>query len=339
MTINDGGIILADNNLVARTQHLDGCLLQLQTCIFADYQTTCQGSDILKHCLTTVAKARSLNSTDLELCTQTVHNQSSQSLTLNILGNYQQRTAALNGRLQDRKEVLQIANLLVIDKDVRILHHTLHLLCIGNKVSREVTAVELHTFYYTNGSLTALSLFNSDNTVLANLLHGISQKFTNLRIVVGAYSSHLLYLLVVVAYLLSLLLDVSNNSSSSLVDTTLQIHRVGTGSNVLQTFAYNSLSQYGSCCGSVTCIVTSLAGNTLNQLGTCILEGVCQLHFLSNCYTVLCDLRSTELLLYDNVTSLGTQCNLNGICQTVNALLHLLTSVNIVFNIFSHNFI
>ena len=337
MTVNDGGVIFADNNLVARAEHLDGSLLQFQTCILADYQTTCQGSDILQHSLATVTKARSLDSTDLQLCTQTVYNQCGQCLAIYILGNNQQRTTALNGGFQDRKEVLQVADLLVIYKNVRILHYTLHLLGICYEVGRQITTVELHTFYNTDGSVTALSFFDGDNTVLANLLHGVSQKLTNLGVVVGTNGSNLLNLLIVVTYLLCLLLNVGNNGSGSLVDTTLQVHGVGACSNVFQTFTYDSLSQYGSGCCSVTGIVTSLAGNTLYQLSTCILEGVCQLDFLSNCYTILGNLRCTKLLLDNHITTLGAQCNLNGICQTVNALLHLLASVNIVFNIFSHN--
>ena len=134
MTVYDGGVVLADDHLVAGAQHLDGSLLQLQTCVLADYQTACQDGDILQHGLSAVAKARSLHGANLQLAAQTVHHKCGQSLAIHVLGNHQQGSAALYSRLQDGQEVLQVAYLLVIDEDVGVLHHALHLLGVGHEV-------------------------------------------------------------------------------------------------------------------------------------------------------------------------------------------------------------
>ena len=80
---------------------------------------------------------------------------------------------------------------------------------------------------------------DSDDTILRNLAHCVSQEFTNLSIIVGRNSSHLLNLIIVVIYLLSMFLDEGNDSSYSLVNTTLQVHWVCTCSNVLQALCYD----------------------------------------------------------------------------------------------------
>ena len=339
MTIDDGSVVLAYGNLVGSTQHLDGSLLQLQASLLADYETAGQCSDVLKHSLSAVAEAGSLNGTDLQLAAQTVHNKGGQSLSLNVLGNNQEGTASLYSRFQNGQEVLQVADLLVIDEDVGVLHLALHLLGVGYEVGREVATVELHALYHTDGGVSALCLLNGDNAIFAHLLHSICQELANLGVVVGADGSNLLNLLIVVAHNLSHVLDFCNNGSNGLVDTALQVHGVGTSCHVLQTFANDSLSQYGSSGCTITSIIASLGSHALHQLCTSILEGVCQLNLLCHSNTVLGDVGSTELLLDDNVAALGTESYLYCICQTVHALLHQVASLYVEFNVFCHSFI
>ena len=105
--------------------------------------------------------------------------------------------------------------------------------------------------------ITALALLDGDHTILRYLAHCFSQQLTDFLIVVGRNGSHLLDLVVVVAYLLSTLGDVLSHSLHSLVDTTLQIHRISTSSDVLQTLANDSLGENGSSCCTITCIITS----------------------------------------------------------------------------------
>ena len=336
MTAGDGGVVLADNDLVGRTQHIHGSLGQGETRVLADDETTRQYGDVLQHSLAAVTETGSLHGTYLQLGAQTVHYQSRQCLALYILSNDEERTAALYGRFQDGQEILEVGNLLVIDEDIGILHDTLHLLGVSNEIGREITAVELHTLYHTDGGVAALGLLDGDDTVLADLLHGIGQELANLGVVVGTHSSHLLDLLVVVTHLLGLCLDVLHDSLDGLVDTALQIHGIGTGGDILQSLAYDGLSQYGSRGGTVAGIVTRLAGHALHELCTCILEGVCQFYFLGHGDTVLGDVGSTELLLDDDVASLGTQGDLYCVSQLIYALLHLLAGVNIEFDIFCH---
>ena len=143
----------------------------------------------------------------------------------------------------------------------------------------------------------ALALLDGDDAILRNLAEGLSQQLTDLLVVVGRNGSHLLNLIVVVAHLLSALGDVLRHGLHSLVDTTLQVHRIGTSGNILQTLSNDSLGEDGSCCGTITSIVARLRSYALHELSTCVLELVLQLDFLSNGNTVLGNLGSTELLL------------------------------------------
>ena len=183
----------------------------------------------------------------------------------------------------------------------------------------------------------ALALLDSDNAVLRYLAHSVSQQLTYFRIVVCADSSNLLYLVIVVVNLLSVVLDIFNNGSNGLVDTTLQVHRVCTCCNVLQSFSNNSLCKDSCCCCTVTCIVTSLACNALNKLCACVLKAVLKLNFLCYGHTVFCYLRSTEFFLNNNVAAFRTECHFHCICQLVNASLQEFAGVCIEFYFFSHD--
>ena len=337
MTVNDGRVILRDSHLVASTQHFDGSLLQLQALLFADDHTARQHGNIFQHGLATVAEARSFHGTNLQLATQTVHHQSSQRLAVYVFGNHQQRATALHCRFEDRQEILQVGNLLVVNQDVRILHHALHLLRIGHEISRQVATVELHAFHHTDSSVASLGFFDGNHTVLADFLHGFGQKFPDFRVIIGTDGSHLFYLVVIIAHLFSLAFDVLYDFGHGLVDTAFQVHRVRTGSHVLQAHAHNTLRQYGSRGRSVTGIVTRFAGHALDQLRTCVFKRIGQLDLLGYGHTVFRNMRRTEFLFDNDVTSFRAESNLYRIGQLVHAVLHQFTGFYVEFNIFCHD--
>ena len=336
MAVNDGRVVLRNCHLIASAEHFDSGLFELETCVFANHNTACQDGNILEHSLATVSEAWSLDCTNLELSAKAVHDECCKSLAINIFCNDEQGTTTLNCGFEDGQEVLQVRNLLVVDEDVGVLHHALHLFRIGHKVSAQIAAVKLHAFHNTDCCVTTLGFFDGDDAVLAYFLHGISKELADFRVVVGAYGSHLFNLMIVGSNGFRLLFDALDDSSDCLVNTALQVHWIGTCSHVLQAFAYDSLSQYGCCGCSVACIVASLACHALNELCTSVLESVCELHFFSDCDAILSDLRSAELLLDDNVATLRTESHLDCICQLVNALLHHIAGFEVKFNIFCH---
>ena len=129
-----------------------------------------------------------------------------------------------------------------------------------------------------------------------------------------------------------MLLDVVDNSLHGLVDTTLQVHRVGTSGDILQTYVDDALSQNGSSCGAVTGIVARLRSHALEELCASILE----LHLFGHGHAVLGDLRSTKLLLDNHVATFRAEGYLYCICQLIHAVLQQVAGIHIEFNIFCH---
>ena len=220
-----------------------------------------------------------------------------------------------------------------------MFHYTFHLFSICYEVSRQVTTVELHTFYYTDCSVSTFSFFDSDNTVFRNFAHCICNQFTDNRVVVCRDSSHLFNLVVVIAYSFSLSFNRFYYFSHSLVDTTFQIHWVCTCSNVLQTNTNDSLSQNSCSSCTITGIIASFRSNRFNQLCTCVLESIRQFDFFCYSHTVFSDVRSTEFLFDDNITSFRAQCYFHCVSQFVYTFFQLIASVNVEENIFCHNFL
>ncbi len=263
-TVDDGGILLADGDRLGRTEHLDRSLLQTDTFLLGDHGTTGQDGYIFQHLFAAVAEARRLDGTDLELRTQTVDNERRECFAIYVLSDDEQRTTTLYGRLQYGQQFLEVGDLLVVDQDIRFLHLHLHGLGVGHEVGADIAAVELHTLNDVDGGVHTLGLADGDDAVLRYFAHGVSDQATDLSVVVGADSSHLLDFVEVVANDNSVFLDLAHYGRDSLVDTALEVHRIGSGGNVLEAYAYDSLCQYGSRGGTITGLIAGLGGYLLD---------------------------------------------------------------------------
>ena len=86
-TANQNGVFLVDNCLANMTEHFQCCILQFHIQILGDHLCTSQDCDILKHFLSSVAKARSLDCCTLECATQVVQNDGGQCFAFNVFCN------------------------------------------------------------------------------------------------------------------------------------------------------------------------------------------------------------------------------------------------------------
>ena len=336
--IYDGGVFLADGNLLGLTEHSEGGLLEGETLLLADDHAAGEGGDIFKHSLAAVAEAGSLDSANLKARLQTVNDEGGESFGINILSDDEQGTACLYGRFEDGEEILEVGNLLVVDKDVGILHLALHLLGIGDEIGGEIATIELHTFHGLEYSVATLGILNGNDAVDADGTHTVGNEFTYFWVVVGGDSSHLLNLGIVVADFFALGLDVLHDSTDGEVDAALDVEGVGTCCHILHTLGKDSLGEDGGGGGAVAGIVASLGGNALDELRTGILKGVFKFDFLGHADTVLGDARGTELLIDYYIASLGTEGYLDGVGQLVGTRTQLLASICTVFDIFCHFF-
>ena len=91
--------------------------------------------------MSTVAKARGLDGAGVERAAELVDDQRREGLTVDVLGEDQQRLAGAGDLLEQRQEVLHVRDLLLVDEDVAVVEDRLHALRIGDEVGRQVAAV------------------------------------------------------------------------------------------------------------------------------------------------------------------------------------------------------
>ena len=230
--------------------------------------------------------------------------------------------------------ILEVGNLLVIEQDVGALHNAFHLLGIGDEVRRDKAAVKLHTLDDVNSGFGTLGLVYGDDAFLLDFLHSLGNKLTDSFVIIGRYASYVFDFFEVIAYGLCHLLDAFDHGGYGLINTALKVHRIGTGSDVLQADIDNSLSQYGGGGGAVAGIVTGLGSDFLDKLCAHILHRLFQLDFTSYGDTILSDMRRTEFFVNDDVATFRAECNLDGVGQYVHAFLELFASLCIEFDFF-----
>ncbi len=336
VAVHDGGVLLVHSHAVCMAEILKSGLVKLHALFFGNHSAACEDSNILEHFLAAVAEAGSLYSANLERAAQAVHNECCERVLVDVFSHDKQRASALCCRFENRKNVLEVRYFLVVDKDQRAVHHALHLLCVGNEVGRDVATVELHAFNHLDSGFGALGLVHCDYSFLLHLLHSLGNESAYGFVVIGRHASHVFDFLEVVAHFLSHRAYACHNGSHSLVDTALEVHRVGTGSNVLKAYGYDSLSEHGGGGCSVAGIVAGLGGNFLHKLCAHVAERLFKLYLAGNAHTVLGDMGSAELLAYDNVAAFRAEGDLNGVGKSVDTLFELFASLDIEFNVFCH---
>ena len=142
--VDDRRVVLVDAHLLGPAEHVERDVLELDAEILADHLTAGQDGEVLEHRLAPIAKARRLHRRDLEAAAQLVDDERRQRLALDVLGDDQQRVAALHHRFEQRQDRLETGQLLLEQQDVRVVELADHLLGIGDEVGREIAAVELH---------------------------------------------------------------------------------------------------------------------------------------------------------------------------------------------------
>ena len=97
--IDNRGVVLVNINAFGTAQHVEGNILEFNTKILRDNLTTSENGDIGQHGLSSVAKARGLDSRNLKASPQAVYDEGGKRFTFDILSNDQQWLTGLNNRL------------------------------------------------------------------------------------------------------------------------------------------------------------------------------------------------------------------------------------------------
>ncbi len=182
---DDGRVVLVDRDALGPAQVLQPDAFQLDAGLFHDRLAAGQDGDVFEHGLAAIAEARRLHRAGVQRAAQLVDHQRGQRFAFDVLGDDQQRLAGARDLLEQRQQVLHVADLLLVDQDVRVLEHHFHPLGIGDEVGREVAAVELHALDHVQLGGHGLGLFDRDDAVLADLLHRLGDDVADGRVAVG----------------------------------------------------------------------------------------------------------------------------------------------------------
>ncbi|KAJ0166013.1 hypothetical protein CTA2_9100 [Colletotrichum tanaceti] len=275
LAVQEDGVLLGDGDRASGAEHVGGGLLELDVKLVAEDGSVGEDSQVAEDGLAVVTEAGGLDGSNLELAAELVENADGESLTLNVLGNDDQRASHLGGSLKSGDDVLDGGDLLLGEEDEGLLELNLLRLGVGDEVGRDEAAVEAHTLGNLKLVNQGLALLDGDDTLLANLLHGVGDQATDLLVTVGRNGGDLGNLLAGGDISL-VLLEVLDDGIDGSLDTTAQVHGVAAGGDVLDGLGEDGTGQNGSGCGTVTGGLVGLGGDVLEQLGSQVLELVLQ---------------------------------------------------------------
>src|SRR5664280_2827348 len=334
-TLDDGRVVLGDNDLARSPELVELGGVELESDLLGDDLATGEDGDVAEHGLATVTEARRLDGDDAQGATDVVHHQGREGLALDVLGDDEDGLAGLAYLVQQRDEVLDAADLGVDDQDVRVLQDSLHALCVGDEVRRDVALVEAHALGQLELQTEGLALLDRDDAFLADLVHGLGDHLADLSVSGRdrGGGSNLLLGLDLLGHGQQLVRD----GRDGLLDATLERHRVCAGSNVAQTLAHHRLGQDGRRGGAVTGHVVGLLGNFLDQLCADLLVRILELDLLGDAHAIVGDGGRTPLFLKDDVAALRSEGHLDGVGEDVHSPLETAASLLIESDDFGHS--
>src|SRR5207249_3073024 len=293
---HDGGVLLVNGDAFGTAEVFELDVLELDAEVFADQTPAGQHGDVFEHRLTTVAEAGRFHRADLQCATQFVYDQGRERFAFHVLRNDEERPASFRDFLEQRKQVLQARDFLLVNENVRIFEHGFHRLRVGHEIGRQITFVELHALDHFQRGLDRFGFLDRDRAVLANFVHRVGNDLADRLVPVGRNGRDLCDL-GAIADFLGEFLQFLDDCIDTFHDAALQRSRVRAGSDVAQTFAVNGFRKNGRRGRAVTRDVRSFGSDFANELRTHIFIRVFQLDLFRDRHAVLGDRRAAEFLV------------------------------------------
>ena len=311
-SLDHRGVLSVDDDLADGAELIDGDVFELDAEVLEDGLAAGQHGDVFHLGLAAVAVAGGLDGGDLENASELVDDQGRQSLTLDILGDDQQRLSRFGNGLQQRNQVLGVADLLFPDQHAAVFEFADLRVLVGDEVRREVPAFELHALDQVDLGADLPAFLDGDHAIVADFQQRVGQDPADFWIVVPGDRGHRGDRLLVAgldrrghfAELLEADID-------GLVDSPGHRHRVGTRGNVLQTRLVDRLGQHRGGGGPVAGHVARLGSNLLDQLDPHVLERVLQLDVLGDGHAVLGHLGCSPALVEHRIAAAWSQGTLH----------------------------
>src|SRR5690606_12519011 len=261
-TLDDGGGVLLDQDALGTAEHVEARGLKAHAHLFADHLAAGQHGDVVKHGLAAVAEAGRLHAGALQHLAQVVHNQRGERLALDVLGDEHHLLLSAGKLLEQRHQVLDAAELLVVQEDVGVFELGAQVGAVVDEVRADVALIELHALYPLHLSFEALAFFHGDHAVFADLVHGLGQHLADLGVAIGGDGAYLGHLGAGADWL-GALGQFGGQVVDRLVDAVAQADGVHARSHVLEAFVNDRLGQHGGGGGAVAVLVAGLAGDLL----------------------------------------------------------------------------
>ena len=214
-----------------------------------------------------------------------------------------------------------------MQEDQRVFEGGNHFLGVGHEVGRQVPAVELHALDDFQRRFGGLGFLDGDDTLVADLLHRLGDIVADLLFAVGRDRADLGNFRRG-GDLGGTRLEVLDDFGDGEIDAALEIHRVHAGGNELDAFVDDRLGEHGRRGGAVAGDVVGLGRNRADHLGAHVLELVFEFDFLGDGDAVLGDSRGAERLVDHHVAALGTERDLDGVGENVDAANHLVAGIS-----------
>ncbi len=270
--VDEGRVVLVDDDPTGPAEVLDGGRLQLDPHFLGDDLAPHDDGDVLQGTLAPVAEVRGLDGGALEHAAHLVDDERCQGFAFHVLGNDHERLAGLRHLLEQRQNFLHVVDFLVGDQDVGVFQDGLHLLHVRDEVGGDEPPVESHPLDVIEDRVEGLVFLDGDDALLADLVHGIGDDLSDLRVVVGRNRADLGDFLLVL-YRLGDLLELFGNQLDAPVDPLLEFHGVHARRHELCPLAVDGLGKDRRRRRAVAGLIGGLGGDFLNHHGAHVLEG------------------------------------------------------------------
>ena len=312
---HDRGAVLGDRDAPGLPQLGEPGFLQAHGLVFTHHGAAGEDRDIGQHGLAAIAKAWRPHSRHLQHAAVLVYHQGGQGFAVHLLGQNQQRPAALRHRFEHGHQVGDGADLAVGDQDQGVFKDALTALLIGDEIGGAVAPIEGHPLGDFQLGGQGGRLLHSDHPVGANLGHGLGDHPTDLVVVAGAHGGHLTD--GIATHRLGALSDPRDDVGRRFFHAAAQAYGAGPGRHVFQTFAHQGLGQKGGGGGAIAGSVLGFAGHLLHQLGADVFEWILEFDLLGDGDAVIDDVGSAEFFLQHHVAATGADGHLHRVGQGI----------------------
>src|SRR5208282_5532794 len=157
---HDGGVLFVNHNALGPAQIVQLDVVELDAEVFADEFAAGQNGDVFAHGFAAVAEAGGFDGADVDRAAELVDDEGGQGFAFDLLGDEEEGLADLGDLLQQGEQVLEIADLLLVDQDIGVLQLGFHRLGVGHEVRGEIALVELHAFDDVEAGLNGLGFLD-----------------------------------------------------------------------------------------------------------------------------------------------------------------------------------